>query len=457
MKSMKKIKFLSIALLAMICFSSCSDDKVADVPVTEIIVTEATADGVTVKALDTSQLTVTTLPADATYKRVLFKSSDNAIATVNAVGLITGVKRGVATITVYAADSYGVSVSFTVNVDYGADITNVKTPGTLSQLLGNQTGITSLKLAGTLNGADFETLTNMTDLQTLDMSLTTVTAIPDNAFYGSASTRSGKAGTRSAETLALASVNLPATVASIGENAFRDCTNLTSVTLEATTPPTVATGAFGRIDLAGISLSVPTDAADAYKEVAPWKNMKVNGAEPATNTVNYTIPIATGVGAWQTVTLETPLSTTDEWTIVATSTQPSGNISQIVFGGSGWGIHLFNIDFTGTPTGDINGNNPPFEFYLGAESQSGTKVGAIGRANWKNSTQSLTPFAITLNAPVTITLTCTGDGNIRCTVQNSGVNGGDPIDFGTIGGVETVTAVKAAVPVTTAVAVTVKE
>ena len=44
------------------------------------------------------------LPADASNKSVAFKSSNNAVATVNAAGKVTAVKEGTATITVTTAD-----------------------------------------------------------------------------------------------------------------------------------------------------------------------------------------------------------------------------------------------------------------------------------------------------------------------------------------------------------------
>lgn len=48
----------------------------------------------------TQQLTPTIAPADATIKDVTYASSDEAVATVSATGLVTGVAVGSATITV---------------------------------------------------------------------------------------------------------------------------------------------------------------------------------------------------------------------------------------------------------------------------------------------------------------------------------------------------------------------
>ncbi|MDR1120525.1 MAG: Ig-like domain-containing protein [Dysgonamonadaceae bacterium] len=181
-------------------------------------------------------------------------------------------------------------------------------------------------------------------------------------------------------------------------------------------------------------------------------NLKKDIAIRVENKQTYEIAAATAVGAWVTTPLVSPLPITEKWIITAVSTQSSGDINQVTFGSSGWGIHLFDMTYTGSAE-NHTGNQPPFEFYLGGTLQGGNKIGAIGRANWKNSTMSLDPFAITLDTPVTIKLVCDGEGSIACTVQNSGVNDGAPIDFGTITGIETITAVKAAVPVVTNVTV----
>jgi hypothetical protein len=458
---MKKINNFSAAILAMACgcfAASCSDDNATSgIPVTGITLTEVEAGGeLTVKALETLKVTASTSPDNASYKRVLFESSDPQIMTVNQSGVITGVKKGSVTLRVFAADGGGASVNYTVNVDYDASVTNVKTPGTLSQLLGNRTNITSLKLAGTFNDADFETLTSITGLQTLDLSLTSVTAIPDDAFYASASTRSSRAFTRATEPLALASVNLPATVASIGKNAFRGCTALTAVTLNAVTPPKTDATAFSDISRKEVLLTVPDDSYDAYREAEVYGKMTINGIKP--EGIKLEIPAAPGLEQWQRVTLTPALSTSDVWTLVAVSTQSHNDVNKIQFGSPGWGVHLLNITYTGTiGSGFVNGNGKPFEFYLGGPSQNGTKVGAIGRGNWNSTTHTMTPYAITLNAPVTITLHSAGDGGIACTVQNAGLNDGAPVDFKTITGVETITEVFAAQPALTYVTINMEE
>ena len=61
-------------------------------------------------------LSATVAPADATNKKVTWKSSDAAVATVDTNGKVTAVKAGEATITVTTEDGSGVSGSCTVTV-----------------------------------------------------------------------------------------------------------------------------------------------------------------------------------------------------------------------------------------------------------------------------------------------------------------------------------------------------
>lgn len=81
-------------------------------PVTGITIT-GTA---TVAKDSTTQLTATVTPADATNKKVTWTSSDEAVATVDSTGLVTGVAAGTATITATAQDGSGVSDTESVTV-----------------------------------------------------------------------------------------------------------------------------------------------------------------------------------------------------------------------------------------------------------------------------------------------------------------------------------------------------
>jgi uncharacterized protein YjdB len=77
-----------------------------------VLVTDITIEPAVVTltvAAPTQQLTVTVLPEDATRPAVTYTSSDPAIATVSATGLVTRVANGTTNITVAATDGSGES------------------------------------------------------------------------------------------------------------------------------------------------------------------------------------------------------------------------------------------------------------------------------------------------------------------------------------------------------------
>ena len=57
------------------------------------------------------------LPSDATYKTLLWSSSDESVATVNQDGLVTAIARGTAVITATSTENPDISASCTVTVD----------------------------------------------------------------------------------------------------------------------------------------------------------------------------------------------------------------------------------------------------------------------------------------------------------------------------------------------------
>ena len=66
----------------------------------------------------------------------------------------------------------------------------------------------------------------------------------------------------------LTSVTIGNSVTSIGEEAFIDCSSLTSVTIEATTPPTLEANVFGNTN--DCPIYVPAESVDVYKAASGW-------------------------------------------------------------------------------------------------------------------------------------------------------------------------------------------
>ncbi|MDR1415272.1 MAG: leucine-rich repeat protein [Odoribacteraceae bacterium] len=439
-----KTYFRSVAMLVMAIalLAACDEDKKGGAVVTQITIDEAADTDVllAVKENETLRLTANVFPDNAAYKRVLFESADPAIFTVNQAGVITGEGFGKATLHIFAADGGGAFADYTVDVDYRAEVLHVKTPGSLAQLLTATAG-TSVIIAGTLNAADMTALAAATRAKSLtDVDMSLVTAIPGNALEDALF-----------DGTTLETIKLPASLRAIGQNTFRDCQALASVVLASATPPSVPEYAFDGLNLGDIALTVPPDATDAYRETDVWKMMIVNGIAPSSAV--YIIPAAPVFEGWQVVQLNTPITTSQSWVLQATSTQP-GTINQVTFGSANWGVQLFRFNYTGSFTNGFTGNNnDATEFYLGGTSQGGTKIGAVGRGNWNSTTHTLTPPAITLGTPLIITITCNGDKKLSCTIQNEGINGGQPLAFGTFDGDVTITAMRAATTVPTTVSI----
>ena len=85
----------------------------------------------------------------------------------------------------------------------------------------------------------------------------TVTAIGDGAFL---------------DCVDLTSVVIPQTVTSIGNHAFQGCESITSVTCFATTPPTISNESFERNTYNNAKLFVPKGRLDVYQAADGWQN-----------------------------------------------------------------------------------------------------------------------------------------------------------------------------------------
>jgi hypothetical protein len=82
----------------------------------------------------------------------------------------------------------------------------------------------------------------------------------------------------------LTTITLPATVTSIAANAFTDCFNLVSVTIEReATPLTTVTATSFNNTAAGLKIYVPAVSLDAYKAANVWSTTYVNKLEATPN------------------------------------------------------------------------------------------------------------------------------------------------------------------------------
>ena len=83
----------------------------------------------------------------------------------------------------------------------------------------------------------------------------------------------------------LSSVTIPSGVTTIGYKAFNGCSGLTNITVEATTPPSIAAGAFDGIDCC---IKVPEGTEEAYKKVW-WQYADRIGGDCSVTTYTLTL------------------------------------------------------------------------------------------------------------------------------------------------------------------------
>ena len=96
----------------------------------------------------------------------------------------------------------------------------------------------------------------------------TVSSIGDNAFKGCSN---------------ITEITIPDTVANIGDNAFNGCANLSEITMQGTTPPSVGTDAFTGCVL--LAVTVPQSAAATYNSNPGWNTVTI--ISPGTFCITY--------------------------------------------------------------------------------------------------------------------------------------------------------------------------
>ena len=113
------------------------------------------------------------------------------------------------------------------------------------------------------------------------------------------------------------SITIPSGVTSIGYRAFSWCRNLTSLTCEATTPPTLASGVFYKIsNTSSIPLYVPSGSVTAYEAAAQWNAFDIQGYDPA-STANLKLIEFQAPASWEND--NSPITSADFPGFVATT------------------------------------------------------------------------------------------------------------------------------------------
>lgn len=184
--------------------------KVTQIPVSTLQVSEKLDRRLNVG--DTEKLTVTILPENATDKQLTFSSDDENIATVDAEGVITAKKGGIATITVTTANGL-LSKSCQVAV-VSEEIKAFVQDGVLAEGFDKISG--TLVLPNDIENIDVYTFMDQDQLQTILLP-EGLKQIGKSAFEGCKS---------------LSEIEIPGGVEQWGSNAFNGCAALRKVTIK---------------------------------------------------------------------------------------------------------------------------------------------------------------------------------------------------------------------------------
>ena len=219
------------------------------------------------------KLTATIAPGNATFKNVSWRTSDETVATVND-GTVTAVAPGVATITAISQDGQarancvvsvigscgtdvtwvltGTSPNYTLTIsgtsaisfnpwyNYRADITTVVinngVTGINMGVFMNTTNLTSVTIPASVTFIRQQAFDGCTNLETVS-GCEGVTDVGNDAFSGTKWLTDQPDGVVYIGKVAYlgknvsGEVNIKAGTVSISSNAFKDCTNLTSITI----------------------------------------------------------------------------------------------------------------------------------------------------------------------------------------------------------------------------------
>ena len=191
---------------------------VGTVPVTDI---SLNANSLTLsQANQTAKLTATIAPENANNKNVTWVSSNTDVATVDNSGLVTAVANGSAIITATTKDGTNLSAQCSITVDISPNIAfadvNAKTICVQNWDTGGDGELNEAEAAAVTDiGEAFKGNTEITSFNELQY-FTDLTQIGNDAFRNCSS---------------LTSVAIPSSVTKFGYDVFRGCSSLTSLTI----------------------------------------------------------------------------------------------------------------------------------------------------------------------------------------------------------------------------------
>ena len=179
------------------------------------------------------------------------------------------------------------------NEETGEVIVDDFTAGSLSNAVyntvgGNSDKVQMMTVAGPVSQYDWGVVNNYSNCTLLDMSRTYgMTYVPSWNFYGNS---------------VLTNIVLPAGIEKIDYYAFRNCSSLSSISIYASTPPTIGTRAFEGI--ADSIVYVPADAMSLYQEAEGWKDFTILPLAKEVSALEVNLPEGTDAGIYKDMFIE---------------------------------------------------------------------------------------------------------------------------------------------------------
>lgn len=180
------------------------------------------------------------------------------------------------------------------NKQTGEVIVDDFTPGYLSSAVytvingSNSDDVQMITVSGKINSNDFGIANNYGNCSLLDLSrVTGVTEVPSYAF----------------DYTNLETVYLPATIEKIGARAFAECSNLSSITIYAMTPPTLGSGVFQGVP-EGLVVYVPAAAIAQYQDVEEWGKYTLLPIQEDIRSISISLPNGINTADYEKMWLE---------------------------------------------------------------------------------------------------------------------------------------------------------
>lgn len=153
---------------------------------------------------------------------------------------------------------------------------------------GKASEVSMITVAGVMNTNDFGILNTYSSCTLLDLSrVAGVIQVPSYAF----------------DNTNLEAVYLPATIESIGTQAFYGCKQLTSMIVYAITPPALGSNVFTNVP-DGLVVYVPASAISLYQDAAGWKDFTILPIREDIRSISISLPEGTNAADYTQMWLE---------------------------------------------------------------------------------------------------------------------------------------------------------